>query len=303
MRAIAARAWACQVTTHTINLDTNHLSDLALTCDSPEAKSVLALLHGGRAVIALSSFQMIELSAPGFKSVGEVRALLRDVPTALLQPWEEIEEEEIACAIARATSRGPRRSPRVFARSTGEWGSYAAPTGGGAVDLLDAFRNLQELRESYLELVRRGAAESMMKEQAALIRDPGLPLRLRVDRHLAEWRARNSSYGDGLSAVELIARAGGRSALPFRDAHERMVSVRLKQAAQQSTGNDVTDEYVAAYAPYVTVTAVDRRTLSRARDGGVPCVDRMTRTLGDVPEIIARVEAGGVTGLAPCAPW
>lgn len=274
-----------------LNLDTNHLSELARSSNAADVQAVLCLLESGEARLAISYFHLLELAAPEFRSIDNVCALLRDAPSVLLNPFQDIEDEEIALVVARLTGNY-RRPPRVFAASTAEWGYHIGPPGGGPADMLDAMEELQELRRQFLALAASGAQVSMMKTQAALIRQPLGPLTLAVRRHLEDRRERLPSYACGLSAEQIVERARGTGAFPMLDTHERFVAARLRQLDQKSTGNDLIDEYIASYAPYVAVTAVDRRTYHRAHIGRVPSIARITRYLTEVPGIAARVQRG-----------
>lgn len=274
---------------HNLNLDTNHLSELAKAPTADGSRAVLDLLGAGKARLAISTFHLLELAAPGFRSVDKVRDLLRKVPTVLLNPLENIQDEELAVAVARATGR-TRRPPRVFASSTVDWGYHIGSPGGGPVEMLGALSQLQGIRSDFLKVAAYGAKVSMMKTDAAVIRTPGVPISLAMDRHISELRLRTSFYGDGLSGREILERVGGLAALPMHQAHEEIVIQRLRQLDQKSTGNDIFDEYIAAYAPYVTVTALDRRTYHRVRATNLPFVPRVTRELASIPEILARVE-------------
>ncbi|MEW5928675.1 MAG: hypothetical protein AB1941_14500 [Gemmatimonadota bacterium] len=272
-------------------LDTNHLSDLARDPSQPAHDAVIRRLQDGTAAIALSIFHLVELGSPTFRSAVELRALLRDVHHVLANPFENIEDEEIACAVARAGGLS-RRPPHVFARDTSEWGYHPGVPGGTALDLFEAFDRLQDDRQEMLDVANWGAQASMMKQDAALMKDPLLPLTLAVQRHLDTRRERLPSYGGGMSAGEVIARVGGKDAFPAYQVQESLVTQRMRDAGQKSTSNDVFDEYIAFYAPYAAVTAVDRRTLPRAKMARLACVPRMTRYLSEVPAILDRVIAG-----------
>ncbi|MEO6444405.1 MAG: hypothetical protein ABIZ91_16430 [Gemmatimonadaceae bacterium] len=273
---------------YTLNLDTNHLSEIAKFPDTEGARCIRALLAAGKAKLAISTYHLLELAAPEFQSVDKVRELLRSVPWVLLNPVENVQDEEIAVVVARATGR-VRRPPRVFATSTADWGYHVGPEGGGPVEMLGAISQLQDMRRDFLKVAAYGAEASMMKTDAALISKPGLPIILAVERHLKEFRIRAPSYGEGLTASEILDRSGGLAALPMHEAHEQLVIQRLRQLDQKSTGNDIFDEYIAAYAPYVTATALDRRSFHRVKETRLSFVQRVTRDLRKIPEILERV--------------
>ncbi len=50
--------------------------------------------------------------------------------------------------------------------------------------------------------------------------------------------------------------------------------------------NDPIDEWHALYSPYVRVAVLDRRTVGRCRSAKLPHVDRITRKLAEVPELL-----------------
>jgi hypothetical protein len=74
--------------------------------------------------------------------------------------------------------------------------------------------------------------------------------------------------------------------------HEALVTDRLKRKGQKSKPNDMLDEYVAFYAPYCAVAALDGPTFTRARDAKVPCATRITKDLSEVSRILDRVISG-----------
>ena len=274
-------------------LDTNHLSNLARESNSDASAELLRRLSSGRTTLVVTLVNLLEMSNPAFSSVGEVRALLQDLPHVLANPFEDVQEEEIACACVRAAgSTLSRRSPRVFARDTSEWGYHGGPVGGTAVDMLDAFRTEPSPRNDVLAMAALGANASMMKDNAALIKQPSLPLELAVDRHLQTHRMRYSAYAGGLTAAEVISRAGGDAAFSGYHVQESLTRQRMLDAGQKSTANDVLDEYIAFYAPYCAATIVDRGTFHRVRMSKLACVERMTNDPAKVPAILDRVAAG-----------
>jgi predicted nucleic acid-binding protein len=277
--------------TNVVVLDTNHLSDLARDPSSSVTSRVIRCLQSGDAILAVPFLVLLELSEPKFRSFGEVKALLSELPHVLANPDENVRDEEMAFVCAQVIGQ-VRRRPRVWARDTSEWGYHHGPAGGNAVNLLDAFRDLNAERAALHNTAAKGARESMMKADAALIREPLLPLTLALQRHLDFQRLRHARYAEGLSAQDVIRLAGGKEAFPGYQMHESLVGARLGDAGQKSTKNDVYDEYIAFYAPYAAVTALDRRMLHRARTAKLPAVSRMTYRLSEVPEILQRVISG-----------
>lgn len=274
-----------------LNLDTNHISDLARRSNETGAAQVLDLLQRDEARLGLSLFHMLELASPEFRSVDEVRALLRDVPCLFFNPFHELYEEEVASACARATGKS-RRAPRAFAVSTEDWGFAGGPSGGTPLDMLDAIRQTHDTRERLLQIADIMAAESMMKDQAVLVRTPNVPLERLVSSHLDDHRKRFFDYADGLSAAEIIARVGGEEAFPAVHTFHGIMRQRLLLKEQKSTRNDMFDEHIALYAPYAAVTALDRATVARAKASNVPAAQRITRTLLEVPQILTRIKSG-----------
>ena len=277
-----------------VNLDTNHISDLARDPHKPACAAVISMLQGGRAQLAISLLHFVELSDPGFRSFESVCELLDSVPVAWAVSTEEIFEEEIALACARAAAK-ERPPPRVFHDSMRNWSRGPNPASGSAADGLRAARDVPEFRMQLLGVAEDAARTSMMKGDAALAREPGLPLRLAIEAHLAHFRSRNDTYADGLTAESIIERVGGSNAFPARRMFEAVLRERLLQPAQKSTRNDVFDEYCAAYAPYAAVTALDRRTVARARSAKVPWIARLTARLTDVPRIVDQVVSGALS--------
>jgi hypothetical protein len=272
-------------------LDTNHLSDLAREPSAPESAAIIGRLERGDTALGISLFHLLELSDPRFKSADNLRALLRAVPNVLANPYENVEDEEMAVACARATGL-TRRPPRVWARDTSEWSYHVGPAGGTAVDMLDAFVAMSDEREQVRAFAEYGAQGSMMKSRAALVREPMLPLTLALQRHIDEQRLRFPGYANALTAREVIERAGGKSAFPGYQMQESLLDQRMKDPGQKSTANDVYDEFIAFYAPYAAVTAVDRRTFHRAQMARVEAVARMTRHLSEVPRLLDAVVRG-----------
>lgn len=278
-------------TPYPILLDTNHLSDIAREPGKPACVEVLRRLRDGQATLVVTLFHLIELSDPAFTSVGELTALLRATPHLLANPFEDVEEEEIASACARASGLR-RRPPRVFAPDTSEWGSHGGPVGGSAVDMLEVFRVVTSPRDEVVAMAAWGASASMLKDRATLVREPTLPLQLAVTRHLEMHRRTFSAYAAGLTAAEVIERAGGPEFFAGYHVQESLTKQRMLTSGQKSTANDVFDELNAFYAPYCAATALDRGTFHRASVARLACVDRMTNDLAAVPGILDLVAAG-----------
>jgi hypothetical protein len=258
---------------------------------------VITLLQREEATLAVSYLQILELAAPSFTSLPDLKALLSDLPHVLANPFENVADEEIAFVVARVNGLS-RRPPRVFARDTSEWGYHVGPVGGTAVDMLDAVSESTEQRDQIRAMAKWGAESSMLKGEAALAKNPKLPLTLAVQHHLDQQRKTYKKYGMGLSAEEIVKRAGGRAAFPGYEVQESLVAERMADKGQKSSANDVFDEFIAFYAPYAAATAVDKRTLHRAKMAKLPAVPRMTRYLSEIPSIVERVRSGALTVMA-----
>jgi hypothetical protein len=274
----------------TLLLDTNHISDLAKD-RAAVGPAACAALSAGEAHLVVTWTHLVELTDPTFAAYDDVRTLLRDVPHVLANPFQEVFEEEIAVACARATNRS-RPAPRVFASDARTWGIRGGPTAGDAVDLLDATRNSPEARAGLLRMADWAADASMLKSSAAIVRDPESAIRAAVHRHLQDHRSRYPAYADGLTADEILERIGGRAAFPGYHAWEATMTQRLIDAGQKSTRNDFFDEFLLFVAPYSSVVAVDRRTLHRARLARLTCANRMTRDTASVSALIEGLRDG-----------
>ncbi len=272
-------------------LDTNHLSNLARGPSAPEAQAVIRLLQSGRSRLAVSLMHFVELASPGFASVADARALLRDVPVAWTLSTAEVWDSEIAvaCAKARGLTREP---PRVFCSTALDWSRGPSPAPGNAADFLDAVIEQPAERESLLRAADEAARTTMLKTDAALIKHPDIPLLRFVEDHLAEGRRRTAGYADGLDAADVVRLSGGYAAVPSLHLFHSTIGQRLRLVAQKSTRNDVFDDYHAAYAPYAATTALDRGTAARVRSAGLAERHRVTACLGDVPGLIDDVESG-----------
>ena len=248
-------------------------------------------LQRGDVALAISLFHMVEFSHPAFRSYPVLRDLLNDIPTVLANPFQEVEEDEFAVACAAATGRS-RRPPRVFAADTSRWGIAGGPIGGTALDMIESFSRGPS-RDQIVAMAHHGAdTASRMKGQAAVVRDPQLPLRLAVERHLLLHRESYRGYADGLESEEIIRRTQEWPHFAGYRVHEALLAVRLRDSNRKDRPGDVFDEFNAFYAPYAVATAVDRGTLHRVRMARLLCAGRMTSELGDIPTILDRVAAG-----------
>jgi hypothetical protein len=271
--------------------DTGHVSALAIEPSKDGADEVIRRLDRGEVRLAIPFLAVVELANPAFAKVGEVRALLRDVPTLFANPFENVQEEEMALAVARANNLS-RRAPRVFSRDMGNWGYSQGVAEATVVDMLDAMIAMPEVRGQLLATAALGARQSMMKRQAKLIQEPLFPLTAELQDHLDIHRVSLPEYGHARNAAEIVAAVGGKAAFPGYQVIDGLATVRMKDTGQKSTGNDIIDEFNAFHSPYATATVLDRATVHRAKMAKLPHVERMTRSLTEVPGILDRVVAG-----------
>lgn len=276
----------------TIYLDNNHLSDLIF---GPEyaVMSTMSILAGGRALLAISLWHIVELSRVSPERAERVRAFMRSVPIRLAIDTGRLRDDEIAYAIARL--RGfERRPPRVFVRTLTDWApSHTAPLGYSAVDFFEIMHRDPAYREAMMKTPREGAEIAvMMREHAAVVRDLLEPLTKAVADHLDEWRWRQRDYAAGLTAREIVD-AIGENVCPSAAACNRLARVRLLDKSKADP-NDIVDEDHAAYAPYAAVLATDGPTAHRFRQGKVPASVRVTSRLNEVAPLFERVMARAV---------
>jgi hypothetical protein len=274
-----------------LNLDVNHLSDLVRRPGDADVGAVLQLVGRAEVTLGLSHLHVAQLGAPAFREWPALRSLLRDVPTVLLQPREELFHEEAATVAARAAGLH-RPTPRVIARDTSEWGLSLGPIGGDAVDLVEFFRSHPAHREQLRAMGQQYAHAAQMKERAYRIQEPEGPLRLLLEEHLRDMRARDPGYARGLTAEEISQAVGGVRALPAFAVDDALCAYLLGDPAVKGQPGDLADEYIASFAPYVAVTALDRATTHRIRMARLECGRRVTARLAEVPALYARVRAG-----------
>jgi hypothetical protein len=276
-----------------LNLDTNHVSDLVRRQHAVDVRGVLELLERGEAALGFSHLHVAQLAAPEFVTWPALRDLLREVPTVLLQPREDVFEEEAICATMRAIGER-RRPPRVIARDTSEWGRKPGPPGGDVVIMVDAFRELDESRHGLLRMGEHYAASVQMKERAYVMRHPLGPLTLMVEDHLRDMRTRIVGYARGVTASEVVQASGGLAAFPAYQVNHELLVYTLRLPSVKGRPGDLADEYIASYAPYVAVTALDRATAHRVREVRLSCAPRVTARLADVPALFQRVQSGAL---------
>lgn len=287
------------MTWRTLYLDTNHLSDLARGPSAPEAAAVIRLLQSGDLSLAFTLLHFVELSDIRFKSFPELKALISDLPIAWTVSTTELWDAEVAvaCAKARGIERAP---PKVFCDSSVDWSRGPSPAVGSAADFLQTIRDNQPQREQLLKAAEDAARLSDLKTAAVIVANPDIPLLRLIEEHLNDRRASNFDYAFDVDPASLLATLG-RRAFPSASVHQSIIRQRLLDTSQKSTGNDVFDEYHAAYAPYCVATALDRRTLARARGAKINDTFRMTSRLAEVPKLMEQVASGSST-VTPSAP-
>ncbi|HEX7239127.1 MAG TPA: hypothetical protein VF263_02585 [Longimicrobiaceae bacterium] len=281
-----------------MNLDTNHISDLVWRRADADVQSIVKILSRGDVSLNVCLFHVVELSAPTFPKFVDIIQLVRDLPIVLGNPVENIFDEELACACAAACGR-TRRPPRVFARDLSEWG-YVGTVQGTAVDLLEFYATHQNHRDRLISAFDYFSRYDRLKRDAAVVRDPMLPITLQMEEHLTKLRLTTPQYADALSAREVLDKVGGVPALPAYEIYQQVMLQRLTHLEKITSGNDLRDEYVACYTPYAAVTVLDRRTAHRVKQAKQSSAPRVTRYLKEVPDILQRIHDGQL-GFVPSA--
>jgi hypothetical protein len=128
-------------------------------------------------------------------------------------------------------------------------------------------------------------------ERAAVVQDPLIVVRLELQRHLREHRARSPTYARDLDADTIIDRVGGAEAFPTFQVQAALLRARLPRRSRGEP-NDLLDESIAQYHPYSAVSVLDRLTHDRYYASGLPGRERVTQQLARVPELLERVTSG-----------
>jgi hypothetical protein len=275
-----------------LNLDTNHISTLA-----KNKELVDPLLRHGDAALSMSWMMLVELSSPLFARRADVRALLNDIPVVYANPREELYYEECAFACGVLFPEWARPPIQVFVKDMHHWGEEPPPRGSTILDLFDYFVDNALMREHIMDPARHGAAlANSTKEKAAIATDPLSHVAANLREHLAAMRQHRADYAGGIPAEQIIRRLGGDKRLPtmfpMLAVHQRLLLMQLRNPLERTTANDVFDEYLASYAPYASVTAVDGATYQRYVDAKLPHVERVTRDVRKVASIMELVRNG-----------
>lgn len=272
-----------------LNIDTSRITSLVQ--GTPEGAAVLRVLQGPNAFLVVCKVRIVELARLPVQAKTEVVALLRDVPTLIGQSDDVLAEDELACACAHAAGL-TRRPPEPFARDTATWGRSFNALGGRAADLLahwdPTWSQNTAFRAAASQHISLAAA---FGERAAVVQDPLIVVRLELQRHLAEHRARNLTYARGLDADMIIDRVGGVEAFPTFQVQAALLRARLPRRSPGEP-NDLFDESIAQYHPYSAVSVLDRLTHDRYHASGLPGRDRVTHQLARVPDLVDRARNG-----------
>lgn len=190
----------------------------------------------------------------------------------------------------------------VFARSSLGWGTYAAPANASIADVLVAYRSIPYERGAFLKYLDHWSLEAdRLREEAAIVREPAERLTNIVERHLRESRNRAPGYAGGLTACDVVARAGGPHSFPLIATEQAVIRARLATPRKKNMRNDFLDEAIVSYAPYVTATVHDAGTVHRLRASELPWAKRVTKQLSEVPKLIDDVATGRLEAPQPFA--
>jgi hypothetical protein len=125
-------------------LDTNHISSLVRRPEAAESRAVMTLLQANRAYLAFSIFHIIELSAPTFKSYGDVCDLLDKLPVAWAIHFPNLFDAEIDAAFARVVGGKPRPVEAFFTTPAEAWGDPQPP-----LRLLKPFGHIRDFARAF----------------------------------------------------------------------------------------------------------------------------------------------------------
>jgi hypothetical protein len=269
-------------------LDTNHLSRLARFPGEPECRSIRTLLDGGAARLALSFLHLQELSAPTFRSRGEVGALLDDLPIAWAPTPDVLFDREVRAAIRLAMIGSADFAP-VFASSFSEALGAPPETDILVSQMLEALAFRPALRAHLQEAADSGArADYRFGRLAAVVKNPREP----ILAHIRDLNAQTTPAGlhlpRELTPEEIFERAGGVAGFPVTNVAHSLARTRLKDERFIVSGNDLFDEWHACYAPYSAAMALDRRTAARFKMTQLPSASRVTHLLAGIPALLAK---------------
>lgn len=268
-------------------LDTNHLSHLVRYPDREDCTEVRDLLEAGEVRLGISFFNFYELSHPDFTSRPQVGELLDrlDLDWAIFLP--DLFDREFEAGFARAL--GNENPVTAFYRRMNDAWNIVADETRPPSWLLDHLAGDVEFREEVVDTASFGAKlDDRLKDRAAIIRDPLEPLHAMLnDREIGVGRSPGGLYlPRRYDPEELVERAGGLDAFPAYQVWHALFSDRLGDPNYPTEPNDILDETHACYLPYVDAMALDRTTLGRLRNTGLDVVDRATRRLAEVPDLL-----------------
>ena len=267
-----------------VYLDTNHVSRLVRYPEDPASRSVQDLFDSGEAFLGLSIYGVLEVADRRFRDAPEVGAYLDQPFVRWAKSFTDIFSDEIRLAVSRFL--GVSRIEPVFFRSIaaafGQPGLDRPPSVFVQTLLENPSMGAGKDREA-----SRGALLDGLKENAAVYRNPIEPLAAMIkDRGLSETPA-GLALPRPLDPYDVIESVGGLGGFPAYEVWNALHRDRLGDATFRPGPNDIVDEIHAAYAPYSTVIALDRRTLGRLRNTQLECADRATMNLEDIPKLVA----------------
>jgi hypothetical protein len=268
-------------------LDTNHLSHLARFPREPGCRSVRELLDSEQVQLGLSLLHLQELSAPAFRSRGEVGALLDDVPVTWAPSPDELFDREVRSAI-RLAMTGNAESDCVFDPDFVR--TFGAPFEANIAisEMLEAMAGHATLRDHLREAAAYGAAAGhIVGRAAAVVRNPSEPILARIRDLNSKMTPAGLHLPRRLSPEEIFDGAGGLSGFPAINVAHSLARTRLKDESFRASENDIFDEWHACYAPYSTVIALDRSTAARFRMTHLPEAARVTHRLADISALLA----------------
>lgn len=269
-------------------LDTNHLSRLVREPEAEVCVQLLEVFRSERAFLGSSVFALIEASDPAFTQAPEVGELLDQPFVRWAKPAPMIFSDEMSDAITSYLGGLPRR--QVF------YDTLGAALGDARLDkspsvFLQTLMENPDMRAGKDEAARQAVGLDRFKTRAAVHRDPIEPLAAMMDDRGTRRTPAGIELPRALDPREIIDAVGGLSAFPAYEVWNAMHRDRLGNTTFTPDPNDVIDELHAVHAPYCDVIALDRRTLARLRNTRLRYIERATRRLEDVPDLLRSVEA------------
>lgn len=264
-----------------VYLDTNHISTIVRS-NSAKMPELVDVLWQGKAALAFSVWHMVELSDPGFRSFDGVCRFLDSLPIAWAVVPPIVWDMEVEAALAKV--RGDAPVPiTVFYDNPAQALRYPNLGRGLPSTALEALRESPHLREMLLNQAGENAADfDVVKTGAVAVKRPHEPvLALIRDYQLA--RPNNPA----VTPEKVLSAVGGLAGFPSYHLSQALNLTRLKDLRYVTERNDILDEWHAAYAPYVDVMVLDRRTVGRVASTKLPVMSKITRSIDEVPGLLS----------------